>query len=158
MVSTEYLRLCKAACERVPIVEAWAKLEPLQRCGCLIAWRSFLGIVVPCKKRDESGLSSVIPETLAIRTWCSLEEEIRVLKNYYIEHSTIHVDVGFGNEGFPVFQLRQLLAMFPLVAGEFIFTNIDLEACPETHDKFLKTIMMNLIAAAIGVERDREGS
>ena len=98
-ISKKYIEMC----EKAPR-ELWDEVE---HCGSIIAWRSFIGIVMPDPdERKWGGLASVIPETLVLRTWLKEgEETIIVLKT--------NVDYGGsdGDKGTPLYRQDQLQEM-----------------------------------------------
>ncbi len=98
MITENYIKMC----EQVP-KELWDKVE---HCGSLIAWRSFLGVIVPCEKRKKTeGLINFIPETLVIRTWLKDDEDITVLKTN-VDYCSVDPD-----RGTPVYTQEQLQEM-----------------------------------------------
>lgn len=97
--SKKYIKMCEEAPK-----ELWNKIEHY---GSLIAWRSFIGIVMPDPDKTKwEGLASVIPETLVLRTWLKEgKESIVVLKT--------NVDYGGsdGDRGTPLYRQDQLQEM-----------------------------------------------
>ena len=98
MITDNYIIMCEQAPK-----ELWNGINHI---GTLMAWRSFRGIIKPCKKRRKpEGLVAFIPETLVVRTWLKNDEDIMVTeinKNY----------PGLnGDKGTPVYSLEQLFEM-----------------------------------------------
>ena len=95
----KYIKMCEEAPK-----ELWDKVE---HCGSFIAWRSFIGMIMPNPDRKRlEGLASVIPETLVLRTWLKERmEKIIVLET--------DVDYGGsdGDKGTPLYRQDQLQKM-----------------------------------------------
>lgn len=111
--NSEYLELCCKAAQNEKIRALFSELPPGRRWGCGLAFRSFIGMIVPCEPRKEEGLVGIIPETLAIRTWCKLHEDVTILINLAEEGQE-----GFQDEGFPIFGFKQLIGMFDLLIDD----------------------------------------
>jgi len=95
--SEKYVAMCKEAGE---IQEEWMRMPKEKRYGTLIRYRTFLGIVVPTNKPLEfKGLSAVIPETLALRTWLK-EKETLIVTAVELE--------PYDDKGTPLFHQDQL--------------------------------------------------
>jgi hypothetical protein len=101
MITKNYIKMCEKAPRKF-----WDKQSKNSRIGTLIAWRSFLGIVVPCKKRKKmEGLVSFIPETLVTRTWLKDDEDITILETN-VDYCSVNPD-----KGTPVYSQEQLQEM-----------------------------------------------
>lgn len=94
-------------CEKAP-KELWDKQTKNSRIGTLMAWRSFLGIVVPCpkrEKRDQGDIINFIPETLVMRTWLKDDEDITILETN-VDYCSVESD-----KGTPAYSQEQLQEM-----------------------------------------------
>ena len=92
---------------REDIKEAWKQIFPKQRIGTLICFRSFIGMIVNVEHKKLEGLASIIPETMALRTWCDPENE---------DLHIIEIGCDFDDEGFPLLRQDQIQEM---MWGEF---------------------------------------
>lgn len=103
MITKNYIKMC----EKAPR-ELWNKQSKNSRIGTLMAWRSFLGIVVPCpkrEKRDQGDIINFIPETLVMRTWLKDDEDITILETN-VDYCSVDPD-----KGTPVYAQEQLQDM-----------------------------------------------
>ena len=92
----KYMRMCEEAPK-----ELWDKVEHY---GSLIAWRSFIGIVMPDPDNTKwEGLASVIPETLVLRTWLKEGKESIVVLETNIDYGGSN-----GDKGTPLYRQDQL--------------------------------------------------
>ena len=94
-------------CERMPR-ELWDDMD--NHYGSYIAWRYFIGIVVPDPNQTKwEGLAALIPETLVLRTWLKEGEETLIVLQTGINYGGIE-----GDKGTPLYRQDQLWEMIPL--------------------------------------------
>lgn len=121
--SEKYVAMCKEAGE---IQEEWMRMPKEKRYGTLIRYRTFLGIIIPTNKPLEfKGLSTVIPETLVLRTWLK-EKETLIVTAVELE--------PYDDKGTPLFRQDQLQEIYveychstSLVEDVYYFMKQDLE-------------------------------
>ncbi|MCD6478252.1 MAG: hypothetical protein J7K87_04580 [Candidatus Aenigmarchaeota archaeon] len=116
----KYIRMCQEAKE---VQKEWMKMPKEKRYGTLIRYRTFLGIVVPTDRPLEfEGLSAVVPETLAFRTWLK-EGETLIVTAVKLE--------PYDDRGTPLFRQDQLQDMiFPGIPA-FLIQNTFCKWCRE---------------------------
>jgi len=96
-------------CERMPR-ELWDNMD--NHYGSYIAWRSFVGIVVPDANQTKlEGLAALIPETLVLRTWLKEGEEDLIILQTGINYGGID-----GDKGTPLYSQEQL---WDMVIGKY---------------------------------------